>query len=151
MIAPHFDQKAHAETGAPSAGDRGTILIADDQPIMSSIMRHYLESLGYRVHVAPDGREATQMALRLKPDLILMDVHMPLMNGLDATRLLRSSVTPPELRSVPIICLTGLNTQADKERCIEAGASGWLMKPFKIAELNQILRDFVRLENIESC
>lgn len=143
MNALPLDSEDGPGTSLPSTVGQVTILIAEDEPTMSSILSHYLESLGHRVLLAKDGSEATEIAFRSKPDLILMDVHMPIMGGLEATRLLRASTAYPEVSHVPIICLTGLNTQADKDQCLAAGASGWLIKPFRIAELNLILRDFL--------
>lgn len=133
-------------SGPPSAAaplDRApVILLADDQPTLLSVTTHYLESLGFEVHTARDGQEAIRQATALKPDLILMDVRMPVLDGPQAIRTLRAS-EDPVIRAVPIISVSGQSGPADKERCLTAGASSHLSKPFGVKQLDQAIRQFV--------
>jgi CheY-like chemotaxis protein len=119
------------------------ILLADDEPTLVSVTRHYLENLGHVVSVACDGLQAVEMALHLQPDLILMDVHMPAMNGLNAIRSIRNSGSE-KMRTVPIVSLTGMTSLSDKARCIDAGANECLIKPFGIKDIDRILSAFTR-------
>lgn len=130
---------------APSAVVRRQpmILIADDQPALIAVTRNYFESLGFEVVTAQDGGEAVNQACALQPDLILMDVRMPVVDGLSAIRQIRSS-PDPRTRGVAIVSLSGHATTADKEKCLAAGASGYLNKPFGIRELDRIISEFLR-------
>lgn len=142
---------AHAESAAPlpapaqsSAGCRQSlILIADDQPALVAVTRNYFESLGFEVVTAQDGGEAVKQACLLQPDLILMDVRMPVVDGLNAIRQIRAS-EDPKTRDIAIVSLSGHATAADKEKCLAAGASAYLNKPFGIRELDRIISEFVR-------
>lgn len=130
---------------APEAAplDRAPIiLLADDQPTLVSVTTHYLENLGFEVHAARDGQEAVLMTHKLKPDLILMDVRMPVLEGPQAIQAIRAS-DDPHLHTVPIISLSGQPGPADRERCRAAGATAHLSKPFGIKELDAAIRQFV--------
>ena len=131
----------HAMTSGPAV--QQTILIADDQPSLISVTRSYLESLGFEVVTAGDGNEAVRQAFALQPDLILMDVRMPVVDGLSAIRQIRAS-PDPKTRSIVIVSLSGHASVADKERCLAAGATAYLNKPFGIRELDRIISEFLR-------
>lgn len=120
------------------------VLLADDQPALSSITRDYLESIGLRVEVAYDGQEAVTKTLALQPDLIMMDVQMPVMDGLEAIRQIRQS-SVPRIAQVPIISLSGLAIAGDMEKCISAGATAYLAKPFGVQQLQRAIREFIAL------
>ncbi len=127
-----------------SAADRSkTILLADDQPALVSVVCHYLESLGLHVIVAHDGLQAVQQVLSHRPLLVLMDVRMPVLDGLEAIRQIRAS-TDPVIRSTPIISLSGLAASAEKEKCLAAGATAYLSKPFGVKELDWVVSEFVK-------
>lgn len=102
----------------------GTILIAEDHPDSREALGALLEAFGFEVILAVNGIEAVAFARRDRPDLILMDVMMPALDGLEATRQLRAS---PETRDIPIITLTALD-QA-REKALDAGADDFLAKP----------------------
>jgi CheY-like chemotaxis protein len=101
-----------------------TILLAEDHPDSREALGALLEAFGFHVLLAVDGVEAVAIARRNQPNLILMDVMMPTVDGLEATRRLRAF---PETRSIPIITLTALD-QA-REKALEAGANDFLAKP----------------------
>ena len=92
----------------------------------------YLKSYGYRVITAHDGLETIEMVEKTKPDIILMDVQMPAMDGLEATRRLRAN---PRFASTPIIALTALAMPGDRERCLQAGANEYMSKPVSLKRL----------------
>lgn len=120
-----------------------TILIADDQPALIAVTRNYLESVGFQVITARDGSEAIQQACTLQPDLILMDVRMPVVDGLNAIRQIRASADP-KTRDIAIVSLSGHASAADKEKCLAAGATAYLNKPFGVRDLDRIIADHIR-------
>ena len=115
-----------------TAGNKGTILLVEDTDAVVMMLKDYLESAGYQVETANDGLDGIVQARRLQPDLILMDVMMPNMDGLEATRRIRSE---PATADIPIIGLTALAMSSDRERCLAAGMNDYLSKPVKLNEL----------------
>jgi len=113
------------------------ILIAEDEPINYMLIKKILEATSCKVIWAKNGREAVDMTADQHPDIVLMDIRMPEMDGITATRLIRDSF--PDL---PIIAVTAFNLSNEAERCQEAGASGFLTKPVMPAPL---------LEAISAC
>ncbi len=111
---------------------RPLILLAEDNPVGRQALVDFLEGQGYRVAVAQDGATLLRMARRHPPDLILMDIQMPGMDGLEATRRVRADAS---LHDSPIIALTALAMPGDRERCLEAGANAYLSKPFGLNHL----------------
>jgi DNA-binding response OmpR family regulator len=104
-----------------------TILIVDDEPPILDLVRFTLEDAEVRVVEASDGVEALALARRVRPDLILLDVHMPRLDGLEACRQIRLD---PALARTPIVMLTAAGQEADRARGREAGADEYLTKPF---------------------
>lgn len=131
------------EAPLPTTARQPTILIADDQPALIAVTRNYLESVGFQVITARDGSEAIQQACTLQPDLILMDVRMPVVDGLSAIRQIRAS-TDPKTRDIAIVSLSGHSSAADKEKCLAAGATAYLNKPFGVRELDRIIAEHIR-------
>ncbi|MBK9711882.1 MAG: PAS domain S-box protein [Kouleothrix sp.] len=124
-----------AAAGAGAYGDRAaapTILLAEDSEVNIAMIRDYLAKLGYQVIVARNGAEAIDRARESLPDLILMDVQMPGMDGLEAMRHIRADAG---LAEIPIIALTALAMPGDRERCIAAGANDYLRKPIGLRSL----------------
>jgi CheY-like chemotaxis protein len=108
--------------------------VAEDNPVNQKLATRLLERRGYRVLVASTGREAAAMTERYDFDLVLMDVQMPEMDGLEATALIRAreSVNGGHL---PIIAVTAHAMKGDAERCVAAGMDGYLSKPIRANEL----------------
>jgi CheY-like chemotaxis protein/anti-sigma regulatory factor (Ser/Thr protein kinase) len=118
---------------------RKRVLIAEDNLVNQRVAARFLENLGYRVHVVADGRSALD-ALGCQPfDLVLMDVQMPGMDGLETTAELRRREQDTGGRRVPVIALTAHAMQGDRERCRGAGMDGYLSKPVQAAELRAIV------------
>jgi len=104
-----------------------TILVVDDEPSIVELVRFTLEDADVRVVEASDGAEALILARRIKPDLVLLDVQMPRLDGLEVCRQLRRE---PDFAHTPIIMLTAAGQQADRTRGLDAGADEYLTKPF---------------------
>ena len=117
-----------------------TILIVDDEPPILDLVRFTLEDAEVRVVEASDGVEALALARRLRPDLILLDVHMPRLDGLEACRQIRRD---PALAQTPIVMLTAAGQEADRARGREAGADEYLTKPFSPLALIGLVKSLV--------
>ena len=108
------------------------ILLAEDNEANIHTFTSYLTAINYRIAIARNGREAVAKAKSDSPDIILMDIQMPSMDGLEAIRLIRADETTA---AIPIIALTALAMEGDREKCLEAGANEYLTKPVKLREL----------------
>ncbi|MFM8271181.1 MAG: PAS domain S-box protein [Gemmata sp.] len=112
------------------------VLIAEDNLLNARAIGDYLGSLGYRIEVAANGLQAIELAGEKHPALILMDIQMPQLDGLEATRRLRAQ---PATASVPIIAVTALAMPGDRERCLSAGACEYLTKPVSLHKLRELI------------
>jgi PAS domain S-box-containing protein len=120
-----------------------TILLVEDTESVTMLINDYLNLHGYHVIIAKDGFEGIARTEENKPDLILMDVMMPEMDGLETTRRIRSQLG---LVDVPIIALTALAMTGDRERCLAAGMNDYLSKPIKLRELLDIIERHLNLK-----
>lgn len=109
-----------------------TILVADDEPINRTLIQRRLERAGYYVLAAENGREAVEAATSSLPDLIILDVMMPLMDGLEACRLIKENEAT---RDIPIIFLSARDETDVKVSGLSLGANDYISKPFKAEEL----------------
>ena len=114
------------------------ILVADDEPKIRMFIRANLEARGYEVDLAKDGIEAIELAERLLPDVIVLDVNMPRMDGIEACRRLR------EWADMPIIILSVRGDEKDKVRALDEGADDYVTKPFSVEELLARIRVALR-------
>ena len=121
------------------------ILIADDSATIRSALSRLVEKMGYKVIQARDGSEAVELYERECPDLVLMDVIMPVMDGYDAARRMRE-IRPDEW--APIIFLSSMEADQDLDRAIEAGGDDYLVKPVSFVVLNAKIRAMHRLETM---
>ncbi len=117
-----------------------TVLVAEDNPVNQVIIRDILEQNGHDVDIAPNGREAVRAAMRGRYDLILMDVRMPIMDGLEATRRIREIL--PGQPHIHIIALTAHAMNGVREECLEAGMDDYISKPFTIVQINEVLAKY---------
>ena len=108
-----------------------TILIVEDDAKNMTLFRDLLQVSGYSTIEASDGKQGIELAKAKKPDLILMDIQMPEMDGLEATRILKADATTS---NIPVIALTAYAMKGDEERMLEAGCDGYLAKPIDIKE-----------------
>ena len=116
-----------------------TILHVEDNEFNRKIVRDLLRLTSYRLIEAIDGEQGVAMALQEVPDLILMDVQLPKVSGLDATRKLRADLRTAH---IPIIAITSFALSGDDQKAEEAGCSGYLAKPYSPRDLLEIIRKF---------
>jgi signal transduction histidine kinase/CheY-like chemotaxis protein len=118
------------------------ILLAEDNEQNITTLKDYLEAKQFKVIVARNGKEAIEKAHEIKPKLILMDIQMPVMDGLEATSIIRTSKNP-DIAKVPIIALTALAMPGDRERCIDAGANEYMKKPVGLKKLVETMNELL--------
>ncbi|MBT3473841.1 MAG: response regulator, partial [Gammaproteobacteria bacterium] len=116
----------------------GHVLVAEDTPLLQQLERRILESLEVTVTIAENGQEAVELAMDLHFDLILMDMQMPIMSGIEATKLLRERGS-----HTPIVAVTANVMQKHREEFDEAGCDDFLAKPFQNEELLRVLQQYL--------
>jgi len=117
-----------------------TVLYVEDNEYNRKIVRQLLSRTTYRLLEAPDGEAAIALVRQDRPDLVLMDVQLPRMSGLDVTRVLRAE---PTTADIPIIVVTSFALSGDDQRAMAAGASGYLAKPYSPRDLLALIRKFL--------
>lgn len=122
---------------------RLNVLLAEDNVINQKVATRMLEQMGHTVTLARDGKEALEIMDRAAFDLILMDVQMPELDGLEATRILRDR-EKMTAGHVPVVAMTALAMSGDKERCLEAGMDGYISKPINSQELYEIIEQMTQ-------
>jgi CheY-like chemotaxis protein len=105
------------------------ILIVEDEPKNRRLIRDILQNNGYGTVEAVNGKEGLDLAKIHRPDLILMDLHLPVMDGFEATKLLKSD---PELRKIPLIAVTASAMKGDAEKILQVGFDGYITKPIHL-------------------
>jgi signal transduction histidine kinase/DNA-binding response OmpR family regulator/HPt (histidine-containing phosphotransfer) domain-containing protein len=139
----HSSSPAPVRAESVTGSDRELrILLTEDHPVNRRVATEMLGRRGHRVEVAENGREAVEQSSRREYDLILMDVHMPVMDGLTATRLIREREHGSGSH-VPIIALTAGATLEDRENCLSAGMDGFVSKPFRADDLLRTVEELI--------
>jgi two-component system cell cycle response regulator DivK len=116
------------------------ILVVEDQEDNRQIIRDLLTSAGYELVEAVDGEEGVRLAESERPDLILMDIQLPVLDGHEATRRIKQN---PELRHIPIIVVTSYALSGDDRKAMAAGSDGYMAKPFSPRQLLATIRKFL--------
>ena len=117
------------------------ILVADDDPDILSIVSMSLETQGYTVYKASNGREAVDLAKQHHPDLVLMDMMMPIVSGYEAVSELKDDATT---RDITIVGLSAKAMATDMERATDAGIDGYITKPFRIAQILTVVESYLQ-------
>jgi two-component system sensor histidine kinase/response regulator len=143
---PLNESPTHAGDGADEARLRrhhsgALVLLAEDHPVNCEIAKALLEAVGLRIHIAIDGRQAVQMAATTDYDAVLMDVQMPRLDGLDATRAIRQL---PGRADTPIVAMTANAYEDDRALCLDAGMNDFLAKPVEPDHLYRVLLRWLR-------
>ena len=138
-------ENSHADQGINSAaGDTpavATVLLVEDNEDNILTVADYLTFKNYRVVIARNGRECLEMAVSSAADIILMDIQMPELDGLEAIRRLRRM---PGWNRKPIVALTAMAMAGDRERCLAAGANYYMSKPVSLRELTAVIESFLQ-------
>jgi two-component system, cell cycle response regulator DivK len=116
------------------------ILVVEDQDDNMRILRDLLSSVGYELIEARDGQEGVRAAGAERPDLILMDIQLPLLDGYEATRQIKAD---PDLRAIPIIVVTSYALSGDEAKAREAGCDGYVPKPYSPRQLLTKIREYL--------
>lgn len=119
------------------------ILLVEDSPATIDVITKELEFLGYDCIVAEDGKKAIDLSSSRAPDLIIMDISLPKMDGLQAATLIRKN---PKTQSIPILAATARALPGDKEKCLAAGCDDYLAKPFTHRELGAAIKKLLKEE-----
>ncbi|MFN8636191.1 MAG: response regulator [Chloroflexota bacterium] len=139
------------DTGAPAADDGPLILVVDDDMLNRTILRTMVRRLGYRVHLATNGREAVEATRRERYAAVLMDCLMPEMDGYDAARAIRADELAQQAagvrRHVPVIAVTAVAIAGARERCIAAGMDDYLSKPVVLQSVAGVLTRWIAEAN----
>ena len=132
----------HEPTSAPVADDsrRRTVLVVEDNPVNRKLARNVLRARGYRVLEADTGEEGIEIARREMPHLILMDLQLPGLDGMEATRRLKAD---PATRAIPVVALSAHAQDADEARAREAGCVGYIAKPIRLSRFPQQVRSYL--------
>jgi DNA-binding response OmpR family regulator len=116
------------------------ILVVDDDPRLLHVVSMYLGIEGYEVDTAPNGEEGLRLLEHNRPDLVILDVMMPGIDGLEACRRIKSN---PETRTIPVVLFTALSRTDDVENGRAAGANRFINKPFSLIGLGAVIRSFL--------
>jgi CheY-like chemotaxis protein len=142
-------ERSLQQTGKPAAAPNDMIplriLLAEDSPDNNLLIRAYLKELPFEIEVAENGRVAIEKFKTWRPDLVLMDVQMPEVDGLTATRAIREWESEQGLSPTPIIALTASALENDVDRCFDAGCDDHVSKPFKRRVLLDAIRSAVAI------
>lgn len=120
------------------------ILIVEDHADMRELLTWQIELMGFMPIPAKHGKEGVEKAVAEQPDLILLDIMMPGMDGWEAARTLRAN---PETKDIPILAATALFRDSDLKSCLDAGCNGYIVKPFTFQELQGKVREYVASGN----
>lgn len=135
------DRPSGREASSQATEERNLeVLLAEDKPMNQRLARAILENMGHRVTIAANGNEALTLAKANRYDAILMDVNMPEMDGLDATRAIRAWEKEQKAATTTIIAMTAYAMTGDKDRCLKAGMDAYLSKPLDITKLKMTLQ-----------
>ncbi len=136
-VVAEAESLSGGELYSGSGHTNGRVLVAEDNPVNQLMAVEMLKRLGFRVDVVGNGEEAVQAVQHLPYDVVLMDCEMPVMSGLEATRLIRTQESVD--RRVPVIALTASALKGDREKCLEAGMDDFLSKPMRLSDLRKKL------------
>jgi len=118
-----------------------TVLVAEDNPVNCELLRELLEARGYSVIEAPDGQEALRMMAQSHPDIVLLDIGMPVLDGFAVIRKIREN---PSLATLPVLAVTAYAMRGDRENVMNAGFDGYLSKPINARALGNEIERLLR-------
>jgi CheY-like chemotaxis protein len=138
---------AEKEGGTSSSAhqlDNYHILLVEDNVFNQKMATIAIEQMGIKVDVASNGREAIEALDRTKYDMVLMDIQMPEVDGIEATRMIRNSQVAARNSRIPIVAMTANATTRDREKCMDAGMDGYISKPIDLKKLEKIITGLLK-------
>ena len=117
-----------------------TVLIVEDNELNMKLFHDLIQAQGYNILQTKDGMDALKLARQHKPDLILMDIQLPEVSGLEVTKWLKDD---PELRHIPVVAVTAFAMKGDEERIREGGCEAYLSKPISVGKFIETVRRFI--------
>ncbi len=127
-------------TAAPSGSAKKTILIVEDNPLNMKLFNDVLEGSGYRTLSTNDGRAAMAIAESDRPDLILMDIQLPEVSGLEVTKWIKED---DDLRAIPVIAVTAFAMKGDEEKIRDGGCEAYISKPISVGTFIDTVKQFL--------
>ena len=118
-----------------------TVMIVEDNELNMKLFRDLLEAHGYHTVGTRDGIDALDLARKHRPDLVLMDIQLPEVSGLEVTRWLKED---PELKAIPVVAVTAFAMKSDEERIRQGGCEAYLSKPISVSKFLETVRHFVK-------
>ncbi len=131
---------APAEVSGMMNGATKTVLVVEDNDLNMKLFHDLLEAHGYNILQTKDGMEALQLARKHKPDLILMDIQLPEVSGLEVTKWLKED---EKLKSIPVIAVTAFAMKGDEEKIREGGCEAYIAKPISVTNFLQTVERFI--------
>jgi CheY-like chemotaxis protein len=122
-----------------------TILVVEDNELNMKLVKGLIKIGKYRMLEAIDAESGIQLIREQRPDLVLMDIQLPGMDGLSATKIIKED---PSLKDIPIVALTSYAMQGDKEKTLEAGCTGYIAKPIDTRKFLETLAQYLKGENL---
>jgi two-component system cell cycle response regulator DivK len=119
-----------------------TVMIVEDNELNMKLFRDLLEAHGYHTVGTRDGIDALDLARKHRPDLVLMDIQLAEISGLEVTRWLKED---PELKAIPVVAVTAFAMKSDEERIRQGGCEAYLSKPISVAKFIETIRQFIRI------
>ena len=117
-----------------------TVLIVEDNELNMKLFHDLLEAQGYDTLQTKDGREALKMAREHRPDLVLMDIHLPEVSGLEVTKWIKED---DELKSIPVIAVTAFAIKGDEEKICQGGCEAYIAKPISVPQFLETVQSFI--------
>jgi two-component system cell cycle response regulator DivK len=117
-----------------------TVLIVEDNELNMKLFRDLLEAHGYQTSGTSNGFEALDLVRKLRPDLILMDIQLPQVSGLEVTRWIKDD---PELRAIPVVAVTAFAMKGDEERIRQGGCEGYISKPISVPHFLETIAKYI--------
>jgi two-component system cell cycle response regulator DivK len=127
--------------GTEAPGEAKRVLIVEDNELNMKLFHDLLEAHGYRTLQTKDGMEALRLARRYRPDIILMDIQLPEVSGLEVTKWIKED---DDLRSIPVIAVTAFAMKGDEEKIREGGCEDYIAKPISVAKFLQTIERYLR-------
>jgi two-component system cell cycle response regulator DivK len=127
-------------SGNGEDGMAKTVLIVEDNELNMKLFRDLLEAHGYQTSGTSNGYEALDLVRKMRPDLILMDIQLPQVSGLEVTKWIKDD---PDLRAIPVVAVTAFAMKGDEERIREGGCEAYLSKPISVGKFIETVRRFI--------